>query len=149
MMCGILGFGSIVAKFPAIEQIARYGGAAFLTVYALMSFKSALYTEHALKEEGKLHSSRWKTVAACLAFTYLNPHVYLDTVMLIGSVSTQYAEEKYIFGLGAMTSSLCFFFSLGYGARLLGPIFKKPQAWKVLDVVVGLTMLSIASSLVF
>lgn len=149
MVCGILGFGTLVSQFPEIEHIARYCGAAFLFFYALLSFKSAIYTQHALQEEGELHSSRWKTIAACLAFTYLNPHVYLDTVMLIGSVSTQYTDDKLIFGLGAISSSIVFFFSLGYGARLLGPLFKQPKAWKILDAVVGLTMLVIASSLIF
>jgi L-lysine exporter family protein LysE/ArgO len=83
-----------------------------------------------------------------LAFTWLNPHVYLDTLVLIGSVSTQYAEQRELFALGAVTASFVFFFSLGFGARYLGPLFAKPQAWRYLNIFVGCTMLVIATGLV-
>jgi L-lysine exporter family protein LysE/ArgO len=83
-----------------------------------------------------------------LAFTWLNPHVYLDTLVLIGSVSTQYAEQRELFALGAVTASFVFFFSLGFGARYLGPLFAKPQAWRYLNIFVGCTMLAIATGLV-
>ena len=82
----------------------------------------------------------------CLAFTWLNPHVYLDTVVLLGSISTQF-ESARAFGLGAITSSFVFFFSLGYSARILIPIFKNPMAWKVLEAFVGVLMLVLAVSL--
>ena len=145
---GVAGFGAIVEQFPAIETIARYGGALFLTLYALLSFRSAFTSHHALNTTTETQSSLLKVVTMCLAFTWLNPHVYLDTVILLGSVSTQYQPDQLQFALGAMTGSFVFFFSLGYGARILAPVFKKPGAWKVLEFLIGIIMLSIALSLV-
>ncbi|WP_107851439.1 LysE/ArgO family amino acid transporter [Oceanimonas marisflavi] len=144
---GVAGFGAIVQQFPAIETLARYGGAAFLAVYAFLSFKSAFSTTHAMTASGETRQSLLKTVAICLAFTWLNPHVYLDTVVLLGSVSTQYQAQG-IFALGAICASMVFFFSLGYGARVLAPVFQRPRAWKVLEFVVGVMMTTIAVTLV-
>lgn len=144
---GVAGFGVIVNEYPSIEAYARFGGALFLLVYAMLSFKSAFSQRHSLKPEAKAANSILKTIAICLAFTWLNPHVYLDTMVLLGSISTQYKGEQVAFGLGAITGSFVFFFSLGYGARLLAPLFEKPKAWQVLEFVVGLTMLSIALTL--
>lgn len=146
---GIAGFGVIVSKYPSIEVYARYGGAAFLLVYSVLNFKSAFSQHHALKAAAEIPHSILKTAAICLAFTWLNPHVYLDTFVLLGSVSIQYEGEHVQFALGAILASFIFFFSLGYGARLLAPIFEKPSAWKVLEFFVGSTMLVIALSLVF
>ncbi|KJF98721.1 LysE/ArgO family amino acid transporter [Photobacterium angustum] len=145
---GVAGFGVIVSKYPDIETVARYGGAIFLTVYGLLSFKSALMTDHALLTDKKTSGSLLKTVLTCLAFTWLNPHVYLDTVVLLGSISSQYQPHVWQFGLGTITASFVFFFSLGYGSRLLAPLFQQPKAWKVLEILVGVIMLSIAASLV-
>ena len=144
---GVAGFGVIVKQFPEVEMLARYGGALFLSAYAFLSFKSAFTTNHALTAEGESKGSLAKTIAMCLAFTWLNPHVYLDTVVLLGSVSTQYQPNQLAFALGAMTASFVFFFALGYGARFLAPLFKKPGAWRVLEFCVGLTMALIAISL--
>jgi L-lysine exporter family protein LysE/ArgO len=146
---GIAGFGAIVNKYPAIEMYARYGGALFLFVYSVLSFKSAFSQSHILKAESGVENSTLKTVAICLAFTWLNPHVYLDTMVLLGSISTQYEGKQIEFGLGAVLASFTFFFSLGFGARLLAPIFQKPKSWQVLEFIVGLTMLIIALTLVF
>ncbi|KEI70534.1 LysE/ArgO family amino acid transporter [Endozoicomonas elysicola] len=145
---GVAGFGVVVEQFPEIEVFARYGGAVFLIVYALLSFRSAFTETHALDENASVPRSIWKTMAVCLAFTWLNPHVYLDTVVLLGSISTQYEGQQLEFTLGAITASFVFFFSLGYGARLLSPLFQNPKSWKFLEFFVGLTMLTIASSLV-
>jgi L-lysine exporter family protein LysE/ArgO len=82
-----------------------------------------------------------------LAFTWLNPHVYLDTVVLLGSVSTRYPAQRVAFAAGAMAASLLFFFALGYGARMLRPLFANPRAWRVLDGLIGLTMLGLACKL--
>lgn len=146
---GVAGFGVIVNEYPAIEIYARYGGALFLLVYSVLSFKSAFSQSHALNPEAEVQNSILKTVAVCLAFTWLNPHVYLDTMVLLGSISTQYDGKQLQFALGAILASFTFFFSLGYGARLLAPVFQKPKAWQVLEFVVGLTMLVIALTLVF
>lgn len=145
---GVAGFGEIVERFPAIETIARYGGATFLLLYACLSFKSALTTHHALDTSIATQDSMTKTIMMCLAFTWLNPHVYLDTVILLGSISTQYHPNQMEFAIGAVLSSFVFFFSLGYFSRFLAPVFERPKAWKVLEFVVGLTMLFIAISLV-
>ncbi|MFO6423438.1 LysE/ArgO family amino acid transporter [Motilimonas sp. KMU-193] len=144
---GVAGFGAIVQRFPEIEQVARYGGALFLATYALLSFKSALTNNHALGSNIEAKGSVWKAVLMCLAFTWLNPHVYLDTVVLLGSISTQYQGEQLQFALGAMCASFIFFFTLGYGARFLAPWFSRPKAWKVLDFLVGVMMSAIAISL--
>ncbi|MEH6448426.1 MAG: LysE/ArgO family amino acid transporter [Oleispira sp.] len=145
---GIAGFGIVVNKYPLIEMYARYGGAAFLLLYSVLSFRSAFSQNHALEAEAKVYDSALKVVGISLAFTWLNPHVYLDTVVLLGSISTQYEGRQLEFALGAILASFTFFFSLGYGARLLAPVFQNPNAWKVLEFVVGLTMLTIALTLV-
>ncbi|ERM60930.1 MULTISPECIES: LysE/ArgO family amino acid transporter [Vibrio] len=145
---GVTGFGAIVKQFPQIEQFARYGGAVFLGVYAFLSLRSSFTETHALEGVGDTKESLIKAMAMCLAFTWLNPHVYLDTVVLLGSISTQYQPNHMLFGAGAITGSFVFFFSLGYGARFLAPLFKNPRAWKVLEFVIGMIMASIAVSLV-
>jgi L-lysine exporter family protein LysE/ArgO len=144
---GIAGFGVMVQKFPLIEQIARYAGAAFLFFYAIVSFKTFFTTEHALNAEGKEVGSAATAVLTCLAFTWLNPHVYLDTLILLGSISTQYDGQQLAFGVGAITGSFVFFFSLGYGAKLLIPVFKNPKAWKILEFIIGFIMLALGISL--
>ncbi|MFT5542422.1 MAG: L-lysine exporter family protein LysE/ArgO [Glaciecola sp.] len=144
---GVAGFGVIVQKFPLIEQFARYAGAAFLFFYASISFKSALTVDHFLKAEGKEVGSMLAAVTASLAFTWLNPHVYLDTLVLLGSISTQYEGQQLAFGIGAVTASFVFFFSLGYGAKLLIPVFKNSKAWTVLDFIIGFIMLALGASL--
>lgn len=146
---GITGFGVVVKQYPFIEEYARLGGAAFLFIYATLSFKSAFSQNHALEPEAKVENSPIKSALICLAFTWLNPHVYLDTIVLLGSISTQYEGKQFEFALGAISASFVFFFSLGYGARLLAPIFKQPKAWKVLEFLVGLTMLFIGCALLF
>ncbi len=143
---GVSGFGVMVEQYPSIEKISRYAGALFLIFFGLKSLYSAYHNSHVLNPEGEEPTSTIKIAFICLAFTWLNPHVYLDTVVLLGSVSTQF-ESARAFGFGAITSSFVFFFSLGYSARILIPIFKKPLAWKVLEAFVGFLMLGLAVSL--
>ena len=146
---GIAGFGAAVEAFPAIESVARYGGALFLVAYGGRSFLSAFRTSHTMEPEGEIPDALSKTVLTCLAFTWLNPHVYLDTIVLLGAVSTQYeGVSRLQFGAGAITASFVFFFGLGYGARFLAPLFHKPVAWKVLDFAIGVVMFAIATSLI-
>jgi L-lysine exporter family protein LysE/ArgO len=145
---GVSGFGALTASLPWLEMALRYAGAGFLVVYGLRAFVSALGTGGTLVPSNKAPESLAGALAACLAFTWLNPHVYLDTVLLLGSISTQYAGEEAVFAAGAMAASFCFFFSLGYGARLLRPLFARPGAWRVLDAVIGATMCVIALRLV-
>ena len=144
---GVAGFGSLAQFAPWFEPVMRYGGAMFLMWYALRSFRSALQGGAVMEvSEGK-HTTLRAALLTVLVFTWLNPHVYLDTVVLIGSVSAQY-DNRLGFGLGAVFSSFVFFFSLGYGARILSPVFTRPRAWQVLDLCIGVVMLIIALKLV-
>ena len=147
LTAGISGFGVVGVAVPWIEPAMRYGGALFLALYGLRSFRAALIDQGGLSPAGAGGQSLKRTLAACLAFTWLNPHVYLDTVVLLGSISTQYSPNRAAFGIGAGTASFLFFFSLGYGARLLRPVFAKPGAWRVLDVLIGMTMCGLALKL--
>ena len=108
----------------------RFGGAAFLLFYGLRSLAAAWRNPGALNPAVDVAASLRATVLTCLAFTRLNPHVYLDTLVLLGGVSTRYPEGRMSFGAGAGTASLVFFFALGYGARQLRPLFADPQAWR-------------------
>ena len=146
IMAGVAGFGVLVEAYPSAVDLARWGGAAFLVVYGAMSFRAAMRGGEALEENGRKAGSLKAAVATCLVLTWANPHVYLDTVVLLGGISSQYAMQ-WAFGIGAVVSSFAFFFSLGFGARLLRPLFTSARAWQVLDVIVGLTMWAIAAKL--
>lgn len=147
ILAGVGGFAQAVDRVPWLETATRYAGAAFLFAYGLRSFRAAVRSGDALTPAAAVPAGLGATLATCLALTWLNPHVYLDTVVLLGSVSTQFAADKHAFALGAMTSSFLFFFSLGYGARLLRPVFARPGAWRVLEVTIGIVMCTIAATL--
>jgi len=143
---GVAGFGALVTALPWLAPVMRFGGAAFLLTYGLRSLWSSWRPHAGLDPARDEPRSLGVTLAMCLAFTWLNPHVYLDTVVLLGSISTRYGRAG--FALGAMTASCLFFFSLGYGARLLRPLFANPKAWRVLDAAIGITMALLAVKLV-
>lgn len=145
---GVGGFAVVIAANPWIEPVLRYGGAAFLFVYGVQAFCNAWRDNRALVPAEDRAVPRAATLTACLALTWLNPHVYVDTLVLVGTVSTQYSGHAAAFGIGAAMASLVFFFALGYGARLLRPFFARPAAWRLLDLVVGTVMWSIAIGLV-
>ena len=144
---GVAGFGTLAQALPWFETVMRYGGAAFLIWYAVRSFLSAWKGGAALKAGNGQATSLRTAMLTVMAFTWLNPHVYLDTVVLIGSISAQY-DDRLSFAIGAMLASFVFFFTLGYGARILSPFFARPKAWQVLDVIIGIVMLGIALKLV-
>lgn len=144
---GVAGFGALAEAVPLFETVMRWGGAAFLIWYGARNFLAAFRGGDALKDRGDTTQSLKAAVMTCLALTWLNPHVYLDTVVLIGSISAQY-DNRLAFGLGAVSASFVFFFSLGYGARALRRLFTSARAWQVLDVIVGLTMWAIAAKLI-
>jgi L-lysine exporter family protein LysE/ArgO len=144
---GVAGFGALTEQVPWFGTAMRWGGAAFLIGYALRCFRAALRGGEALVPAATAPASLGRVLATCLMLTWANPHVYLDTLLLIGSISAQYAPHGAGFGLGAVTASFVFFSALGFGARLLGPVFARPRAWVVLEVVVGITMLTIAAGL--
>jgi L-lysine exporter family protein LysE/ArgO len=145
---GVAGFGVLVQSHPALPQVMTWLGAAFLLVYGGQRLLAA-WRAHALRPAKGPPPSLRAAVAACLAFTWLNPHVYLDTVVLLGGIASRLVPgDRLLFGLGAATASFVFFFALGYGARLLAPLFARPVAWRWLDLGVGLTMWLLAFWLV-
>jgi L-lysine exporter family protein LysE/ArgO len=146
---GISALAHVTAIFPAFAPLLRYGGAAFLLVYSLHHAYAAIKHHDAMAPTDQPKSTLFGSLATCLALTFLNPHVYLDTVLLIGSVSSRFPDHRVAFGLGALTASYLFFFSLGYGARLLAPLFAQPQAWRILDGIIALVMAWIAIKLVW
>ena len=145
---GVAGFGIIVAQFPSLPRIMSLGGAAFLTFYGLTRFITAYKGSDQMTLSAKPVPLR-ATILICLALTWLNPHVYLDTLGLVGAVSIQFTEQaqKVAFGIGAVAASFVFFFSLGYGARFLAPIMQTPRTWKILDTLIGLLMWYLAYGL--
>jgi len=145
---GVAGFAGILSTLTWLEPVMRYGGAVFLAIYALRSLRQSITGASALQTAQASQTQLWPALLTCLAFTWLNPHVYLDTVVLLGSISTRYAGFEPAFALGAVTASFTFFLSLGFGARLLQPLFARPLAWRVLDGLIALVMTSIAVNLV-
>ncbi|WP_236951467.1 LysE/ArgO family amino acid transporter [Ketogulonicigenium robustum] len=141
---GVGGFGTLVTRLPWLEPVMRWGGAAFLIWYGARSLWAALRSDGALTVDTGTAAPLGRVLLACLAITWLNPHVYLDTVVLLGSVSTRFEGHAVAFAAGAMTASALFFFGLGYGARLLRPVFAAPIAWRMLEGVVALIMWAIA-----
>lgn len=146
---GVMGFGAASKALPWLGAAMRWGGVAFLLAYGALRFKAALKGGEALAPAEGQGAPLGQVLATCLILTWANPHVYLDTVALIGSISAQYAPREMAFGLGAATGSLTFFTALGFGARILAPLFARPQAWVVLEIIVGLTMWTIAAGLAF
>ena len=141
------GAGALIASQPALLALARWGGAAFLLVYAAMALRRAWHGE-SMTLPTDSQQSVWRVLLATLAVTWLNPHVYLDTVVLLGGVAAQLpAQERFTFGLGAALASWLWFFALAYGARLLAPLFTRPTSWRVLDISVALVMLIVAYQL--
>lgn len=144
---GVAGLGTLISSSPRLITIVTIGGAAFLFAYAAIAFRRAA-SPAALQAAHGGEARLGPAIAACLAFTFLNPHVYLDTVVLLGSLSSAYeGQARVAYGLGAAAASFVWFFALGYGARLLQPLFARPSAWRVLDVLIGLVMTAIALSL--
>ncbi len=146
---GVGGFSALQAFIPGIATAMRWAGAAFLFVYGALSFRAAFGPSAALDPAQRAAGSLARALTTCLALTWGNPHVYLDTVVLLGSISTQYDGGRLAFGLGAALASFIFFFSLGHGAAALRPVFARPGAWRALEGGVGVTMWTIAASLVF
>jgi L-lysine exporter family protein LysE/ArgO len=140
ILAGVTGFAQVSALVPWAESALLYAGVAFLLVYGARSFMAALQSHATLKAADATPPSLNRALLTCLAFTWLNPHVYLDTVVLIGSISTQFEANRGAFALGAMLGSFLFFFSLGYGARLARPFFARPGTWRILDTGIGLVM---------
>jgi L-lysine exporter family protein LysE/ArgO len=144
---GVFGFAEIEKILPGVLPVVKYGGAGFLLIYGAMAIRAAWRGGEHLDPSKASAQSATHALLTCLALTWLNPHVYLDTVVLLGSLSAQYETARYAFALGASSASFSFFFALGYGARYLAPVFARPSAWRVLEVFIGMTMWTIALSL--
>ncbi|QYM73710.1 LysE/ArgO family amino acid transporter [Pseudochrobactrum sp. Wa41.01b-1] len=145
---GVAGFGTIIGMAPWLDPVMRYGGAAFLIFYGAANMRSALRSSETLASGNSAEKQSLKAaVLTCFALTWLNPHVYLDTVMLLGSISTQFSGFEFMFAAGAILASFLFFFSLGYGAKWLRPLFAKPSAWRILEAIIAFVMWGIAARL--
>jgi L-lysine exporter family protein LysE/ArgO len=147
ILAGVAGVGAFLAALPGLQLFLGLGGAAFLGWYGVKAFQRMLAPDAMRVTEGA-GVTLGKAIAATAAFTFLNPHVYVDTVLLMGAAgSAQPVDLRPVFVLGATSASFAWFTALGYGARLLVPLFSRPEAWRVLDAFVGITMLTLAGSL--
>ncbi|WP_405578666.1 LysE/ArgO family amino acid transporter [Streptomyces sp. NBC_01190] len=139
---GVSGVGRVVGRWPTAMTVTAWIGAAFLGCYGLLAARRALHPA-ALTTDDAAGGSLRGAVLTCLAMTWLNPHVYLDTVLLLGSVANGYGSARWPFGLGAVAGSVLWFGSLGFGARLLRRPFARPSSWRVLDAVIACTMITL------
>ncbi len=146
---GIALLEQIRQILPGILPWMLYGGVAFLGVYGALRFLAAWRGGEALDPQNGAKTSLVRAVVTALALTWLNPHVYLDTVVFIGGIGVQFGENRWFFGAGAVLASVTFFTSLGFGARFLAPLFARPAAWRWLEAGIGVTMWTIAASLLF
>jgi L-lysine exporter family protein LysE/ArgO len=147
ILVGVYTFTTIAAIMPALVPAMRYGGAAFLFVYGALAFHKAWRGGASLEPAEDSQRPLPVVIGTALALTWLNPHVYLDTVALIGSVSASFQGQQAAFAAGAVVASFTFFFSLGYGARLLQPLFARPGSWRILELGIGTIMWFIAVAL--
>lgn len=145
---GVFGFGRLVTAYPSFTLYLAVFGVLFLGVYGLLRLWAAFKGDYAIELTGKPQTLRSALITVA-AFTWLNPHVYLDTVALLGAVSAKFEStgEKVVFGIAAIAASYTFFFSLGYGARLLAPYMTSARVWRMLDIAIALVMFVIAYSL--
>ena len=144
---GVAGLGAIINRLEWLLLVIEVIGGLFLCTYGVMAAKRAIRPEVLTAETGGAPISLKVAVATMLALTFLNPHVYLDTVLLLGSVAGTYEAQRWWFGAGAMFGSLLWFSLLGFGARLLAPMFTKPKAWRVLDAIIAVVMFALGTSL--
>ncbi|MFF0464808.1 LysE/ArgO family amino acid transporter [Streptomyces mexicanus] len=145
---GVGGVGALVVAWPGALRAVGLVGGAFLLCYGALAARRVLRPGTGLRTEGEAVGSRRRAVLTCLAMTWLNPHVYLDTVFLLGSLAAGRGSLRWTFGLGAALASVCWFAALGFGARLLGRFLARPAAWRVLDGLVAVTMLALGATLV-
>lgn len=143
---GTGGLGTVIQSQPSLLEFIRWFGVAYLSWFGIKSLRSALTTQSLQAGVGEEVSKR-KVVTTCLAFTFLNPHVYLDTVILLGSIANQFEDNRWFFAFGASLASLLWFTTIGFGARAASRFMSKPVFWKILDSLISLVMFSIAITL--
>jgi len=149
MTAGVMGMAQVLGESPVLARALSLAGAAFLALYGAHALHRARHAHQLQAADGGAGLSRRAAMAQAAAFTLLNPHVYLDTVLLVGSIGArQAANLRWWFVLGASTASMAWFGLLGFGARWLAPRFARPRAWQVLDGLIGLTMWLMAAMLV-
>ncbi|CAA9336691.1 MAG: Arginine exporter protein ArgO [uncultured Friedmanniella sp.] len=147
ILAGVAGIGTLVERVPAVLVVVRWAGAAFLVGYGLLAARRAVRGGRLEAAEDRPLSPT-AVLAAALAFTWLNPHVYLDTVLLVGSIASAHGVTgRWWFAGGASLASISWFTALGFGARALTPVFRRPGAWRVLDAGIAVVMLALAASL--
>ena len=147
MIAGVAGLAQLLGDRPALALWLTAGGAIFLAIYGLRALRRALKPAALQAAEGTAAITLPQALVQTAAFTLLNPHVYLDTVVLVGTVGAQMGQARWWFAAGAAGASVLWFTSLGYGARLLAPVFARPRAWQVLDALIGVTMLLLSGLL--
>ena len=147
ILAGIAGLGALITSIdwllPAIELV----GGVFVATYGVFAARRALSSETLTPTAETAGITTAVAITTTLGLTLLNPHVYLDTVLLLGSVASTYGDNRWWFGLGAALGSITWFFSLGFGARMLKPVFAKAIAWRILDIAIAVVMFAIAGSL--
>lgn len=144
---GLLGAGAAIARLPWLLPVVRLAGAAFLVTYGILAARRALRPGALTPSAGGGGAGPAATLGTCLALTWLNPHVYLDTVLLVGTTASSFGPHRWDFAAGAGLASLLWFTALGFGARLLRPLFGRPGAWRALDGVIAVVMLALGISL--
>lgn len=145
IILGIAGLGAVINSMPILIEVFRYGGAAYLLWFAYGAIRRAMKPSVLEESQAKADSLK-QTVVTVLALTYLNPHVYIDTVLLLGSIANQF-DERWLFAIGAASASFIWFFTLGFGASWLGKFVKNPVFWRILDGFIAIVMISIAAML--
>lgn len=147
IVAGVAGIGVLVERAPVALTVVRWLGVAFLTAYGLMSLWRARSAEGLAAASGST-ASRRSVIARAMALTWLNPHVYLDTVLLLGSIAATHGPSgRWWFGAGAGVASVLWFSGLGFGARRAHRLLAAPRAWQVVEILIGATMLAIAAHL--
>jgi L-lysine exporter family protein LysE/ArgO len=143
---GIAGFGALIHAHPSVVDIAKFGGAAFLIVYGLLAARRS-WRPSSLTPSESAPTRLLQVVVTCLALTWLNPHVYLDTVVLLGALANEHRDDRWLFGVGAVTASVVWFVSLGLGARRLANLFATPLTWRILDGLIAVMMIGLGISI--
>ncbi len=145
---GASGLGALIKSNKNVLEFVRWFGVVYLLWFAFKSAKSALKKE-VLNSAGEASADRKSVILTVLALTFLNPHVYLDTVILLGSISNQFGSDKWFFVIGAMLASFIWFTAIGFGAKSASKFMSRPIFWKILDSIIAAIMLSIAALLAF
>jgi len=143
---GIAGVGALISTHPSALNIAKFGGALFLVGYGLLAARRA-WRPSSLSPSEKAPTRLIEVLVTCAALTFLNPHVYLDTVVLLGALANEHRDERWLFGVGAVTASAVWFVGLGLGARRLAGLFASPLTWRILDGLIAVMMIGLGVSL--